>query len=83
MDACQISRSDEQPPVHDVLNLQLGHRPDQGRYRPLCSWISAREINRGFGLLAFYRPITSSSSKCFFALRAISAGLKGFEFACV
>ena len=27
--------------------------------------------------------ITSSSSRCFFALRAISAGSKGFELACV
>ena len=52
MDACLTPRSDEQPLVHDVLNLQLGRRPGQGRYRPPCSWISEEGKSiLGFGSL--------------------------------
>lgn len=84
MDACPTPRSDERPPVHDGLNLQRGRQPGQGRYLPLCSWISAEDKSiTGLGSLRVYCPITSNSSKCFFALRLISAGFKGFEFACV
>jgi len=78
-----LSRSAGQFPVRDVLNPQLCHQPGQGQYRPPCSLTSARGGSApDFDPAMPCDTITSSSSRCFFALRAISAGSKGFEPAC-